>query len=186
MKKQDTWSYDLFMDCIVTQDNYFGGSQVIGDQGFQCGPKLCISYQYWCAPHVKLLDFNNRHRVEIAARRAEVLQFFERLKTDAVGVLRADMDSLNVHYLALPPGLFPVAATAIPEVVPHGKAGLLVPQRDPVALAEALLKLLTDPELQAQQRAFGRAHVGPYSWDRVAERFLEAVNAAEAPTSAPR
>ena len=77
-------------------------------------------------------------------------------------------------------------ATAIPEVVPHGKAGLLVPQRDPVALAEALLKLLTDPELQAQQRAFGRAHVGPYSWDRVAERFLEAVNAAEAPTSAPR
>jgi len=38
-------------------------------------------------PDLKLLDFNNRHRVEIAAHRSEVLQFFNRLKTDAVEVL---------------------------------------------------------------------------------------------------
>jgi len=38
-------------------------------------------------PDLKLLDFNNRHRVEIAARRSEVLQFFNRLKTDATEVL---------------------------------------------------------------------------------------------------
>jgi molybdopterin-containing oxidoreductase family iron-sulfur binding subunit len=38
-------------------------------------------------PDLKLLDFNNRHRVEIAAKRSEVLQFFNRLKTDAVDVL---------------------------------------------------------------------------------------------------
>ncbi len=67
-------------------------------------------------------------------------------------------------------------ATAIPEVVPHGKAGLLVPPRDPQALAEALLQLLTDAELQAQQRAYGREHVGSFSWDRVAEQFLEVVS----------
>jgi glycosyltransferase involved in cell wall biosynthesis len=70
-------------------------------------------------------------------------------------------------------------ATAIPEVVPHGRAGLLVPPRDPAALAEALLTLLTDSALQAQQRAYGRGHVGPFSWDRVAERFLEAVSPPE-------
>ncbi|MEA5412819.1 glycosyltransferase family 4 protein [Synechococcus sp. BA-120 BA3] len=77
-------------------------------------------------------------------------------------------------------------ATAIPEVVPHGKAGLLVPPRDPQALAEALLQLLTDSERQRSCRAFGRTHVVPFSWDRVAERFLEAVNPALAPTSDPR
>jgi anaerobic selenocysteine-containing dehydrogenase/Fe-S-cluster-containing dehydrogenase component len=38
-------------------------------------------------PDLKLLDFSNRHRVEIAAKRSEVLQFFNRLKTDAVDVL---------------------------------------------------------------------------------------------------
>ena len=38
-------------------------------------------------PDLKLLDFNNRHRVEIAAARSEVLQFFKSLKSDAVDVL---------------------------------------------------------------------------------------------------
>jgi glycosyltransferase involved in cell wall biosynthesis len=70
-------------------------------------------------------------------------------------------------------------ATAIPEVVPHGRAGLLVPPRDPQALAEALITLLSNEELQARQRAFGRTHVAPFSWDRVAERFLAAVTSQE-------
>ena len=38
-------------------------------------------------PDLKLLDFNNRHRVEIAARRSEVLEFFNRLHADSVDVL---------------------------------------------------------------------------------------------------
>jgi len=38
-------------------------------------------------PDLTLLDFSRRHRVEIAAKRSEVLQFFDLLKTDAVEVL---------------------------------------------------------------------------------------------------
>jgi len=38
-------------------------------------------------PDLTLLDFNTRHRVEIAASRSEVLHFFESLKTDTVDVL---------------------------------------------------------------------------------------------------
>ncbi|WP_216912828.1 MULTISPECIES: glycosyltransferase family 4 protein [unclassified Synechococcus] len=99
-------------------------------------------------------------------------------RRSAVFCLPSIQEGFGIVFLeAMASGLPVVSttATAIPEVVPHGRAGLLVPPRDPAALAEALVTLLTDPVLQAQQRAYGRAHVGPFSWDRVAERFLEAV-----------
>jgi molybdopterin-containing oxidoreductase family iron-sulfur binding subunit len=51
-------------------------------------------------PDLKLLDFSNRHRVEIAAKRSEVLQFFNRLKTDAVDVLI--LNNVNPAF-SLPP-----------------------------------------------------------------------------------
>ncbi len=66
-------------------------------------------------------------------------------------------------------------ATAIPEVVPHGQAGLLVPPRDPQALAAAILSLLADAALRERCRSFGRQHARDFSWDRVAATFLAAV-----------
>ena len=47
----------------------------------------------------------------------------------------------------------PIVSTdvsAIPEVVQHDVTGLLVPQRDAVALAEALARLLSDASLQTR------------------------------------
>jgi glycosyltransferase involved in cell wall biosynthesis len=66
-------------------------------------------------------------------------------------------------------------ATAIPEVVPHRRAGLLVPPGDVDALAEALIELLRNPDQRAAYGAFGQAHVAAYDWDCVADRFLEQV-----------
>lgn len=40
--------------------------------------------------------------------------------------------------------------TGIPEVVHHERTGLMVPQRDPFALAAAIERLLDDPELRVQ------------------------------------
>lgn len=103
-------------------------------------------------------------------------------RRSAVFCLPSIQEGFGIVFLeAMASGLPVVSttATAIPEVVPHGRAGLLVPSRDLQALAEALLQLLTDPELQARCRAYGREHVTPFSWDRVAERFLEAVSSQE-------
>ncbi|HWQ12399.1 MAG TPA: glycosyltransferase family 4 protein, partial [Roseiflexaceae bacterium] len=66
-------------------------------------------------------------------------------------------------------------AAAIPEVVPHGRAGTLVPPGDVAALAGALVELLQRPELRASYAAYGQEHVERYDWGRVAESFLEAV-----------
>jgi glycosyltransferase involved in cell wall biosynthesis len=103
-------------------------------------------------------------------------------RRSAVFCLPSIQEGFGIVFLeAMASGLPVVSttATAIPEVVLDGRAGLLVPPRDPQALAEALLQLLTDSELQQSCRAFGRDHVGPFSWDRVAERFLEAVSSQE-------
>jgi glycosyltransferase involved in cell wall biosynthesis len=45
--------------------------------------------------------------------------------------------------------------TGIPEVLRDGETGLMVPQRDPAALADAIERLLADPELRV--RLAGRA-----------------------------
>jgi len=59
----------------------------------------------------------------------------------------------------------PVVSTfsgAIPEYVPDGEAGLLVPERDPQALAEAIQRLLADNELRTklgrQARLYAAEH----------------------------
>jgi len=59
----------------------------------------------------------------------------------------------------------PVVATAvggIPEIVVDGKTGLLVPPRDPEALAAAVLRLLEDRELAQRLGAAGRGFVNQH------------------------
>ena len=53
----------------------------------------------------------------------------------------------------------PVVATevgGVPELVEDGVTGFLVPPRDPDALAEALQKLIADPELRRRMGEAGR------------------------------
>lgn len=66
-------------------------------------------------------------------------------------------------------------SSAVPEVVPEGKAGLLVPPDDPLALEGALVRLLRDPPLRRRMGEAGRRIAGEHGWDRIARLFLSAV-----------
>ncbi len=66
-------------------------------------------------------------------------------------------------------------AAAIPEVVEDGVAGVLVPPRDPPALAAAIRELLASPERRREMGEAGRRAVTRFTPDRVAGRLLEAV-----------
>ena len=71
----------------------------------------------------------------------------------------------------------PVVATDIPgyrEVVDQGVEGLLVPPRDPEALAAGLLRILTEPELAARLGEAGRERARSFDWSIVVDR-LEAL-----------
>lgn len=66
---------------------------------------------------------------------------------------------------------------AIPEILDGGRAGVLVPPGDPTALAEALLRVLTDDELAREIGAAGRGEVERrLTWDHVADRMSPALS----------
>jgi len=68
------------------------------------------------------------------------------------------------------------------DAIADNCSGLLVPPEDPVALAAALRRLLSDRGLAARLGEQGRARVlGHFTWRRVAERFLAAMEEAAAP-----
>ena len=83
----------------------------------------------------------------------------------------------------------PVVASDIPgyaSVLTHRQEGLLVPPRDPQALALAIVRLLADRELRTRLGGAGRVTAARYAWPRIAARVLEvyeraAVNATTAP-----
>jgi glycosyltransferase involved in cell wall biosynthesis len=77
-------------------------------------------------------------------------------------------------------GLPVVASTfgGFPEVVDEGRTGLLVPPRDPAALAAAVQALLDDPARRAAMAAAAPAWAAQYSWPAVTERVEAAYHAA--------
>ena len=79
----------------------------------------------------------------------------------------------------------PVVATDIPgyrEVVSDGVEGLLVPPRDPEALAAGLVRVLTERELAKRLGEAGRERARTFDWplvvDRVEELYLRAIESA--------
>ncbi|MCL6647180.1 MAG: glycosyltransferase family 4 protein [Chloroflexi bacterium] len=75
---------------------------------------------------------------------------------------------------AMASGLPIVATTAaaVPEVVPAGRAGLLVPPGNVPALAEALTSLLGAPDQRRAFAAFGQDYVARFDWPLVAQHLL--------------
>jgi glycosyltransferase involved in cell wall biosynthesis len=67
----------------------------------------------------------------------------------------------------------------IPEVIVDGEHGLLVPERDPAALAAAITRLLDDRELAGHLGAAARRRVlEELTWDATAARFEAAYRRA--------
>lgn len=87
----------------------------------------------------------------------------------------------NVALEALVSGTAVIATPAggITQVLQDGETGLLVPERDPVALAAAIERLLDDPVGRTALGERARRDIqARFGWGRVAERFEAAYDAA--------
>lgn len=75
-----------------------------------------------------------------------------------------------------------IATTAVGAVagglVQNEQTGLVIPPDDPTALASAIDRLLTDPEIQARLGEAGRAALAGYTYDAMADAFDLAIAAA--------
>jgi glycosyltransferase involved in cell wall biosynthesis len=105
-------------------------------------------------------------------------------RTDVDSVLRAvDVGALSSDREGSPLLLFecmandtPLVATAVggvPDVIEHDRTGMLVPRRDPEAMAQALVGLLTDPARRAAMAEAARAALPGYTIDATAARFAD-------------
>lgn len=94
-----------------------------------------------------------------------------------------NLDGLPTSILEAMAAAKPVVASAvagIPLVVEHEQTGLLVPQRNPQALADALQKLLQDEDFRKRLGAEGRRRVlSQYNWDTVAQTFTRLYKQAQ-------
>lgn len=89
-------------------------------------------------------------------------------------VLPSRSDNLPLAILEAMQAGLPIVATrvgGIPEEVRHEEEGLLVPPEDPVALAEALTRIICDSELRRRLGAAARARAATFTWERTAEQY---------------
>ena len=99
---------------------------------------------------------------------ARVFALPSHLRSEAFGIVQLEAMASAI----------PVVNTRIPSGVPSvsldGETGITVPPADPGALAQALTRLLDDPELSGRMGEAGRRRVAQlYSLDGMAERTLD-------------
>jgi glycosyltransferase involved in cell wall biosynthesis len=113
---------------------------------------------------------------------ADVADYFARARCVVLPYKRSSQS--GVAHLAFTMGR-PVVATRvgdIPAVVGDEVSGLLVAPEDPAALAEAMIRLLTDAELAASMgKAGAQRLVDGASWDEIAGQFLRALPSTRNP-----
>ncbi len=90
-------------------------------------------------------------------------------------------ESFGIVLVEAMAGGLPVVASDIPgydEVVRDGVDGLLVPSRNPAALAVAVARVLGDPGLATQLAAAGRIRATTFDWSVVIEQVEDAYRRA--------
>jgi glycosyltransferase involved in cell wall biosynthesis len=91
------------------------------------------------------------------------------------------VDSMPLSLLEAFAAGLPIVSTAtggIPDFVSHEQTGLLVPQRDPAAMAAGALRLVREPELAARVASNARAASANYAWPAVGPHWLALYKAA--------
>jgi glycosyltransferase involved in cell wall biosynthesis len=93
-----------------------------------------------------------------------------------VAALSSDYEGMPLFLLECMANRTPLVATAvggIPSVIDDGSSGILVPPRDPSALAAGLCDLLRDPERRRRMAEAAADRVAPFRIEAVTQQFVD-------------
>ena len=88
--------------------------------------------------------------------------------------------SAEATYEALAAGVPVVTTRAAGSVVRDGIDGRIVPERDAVALADAIAEIVEDRDRRARMSIAARQRARDYTWERYGERLVQALQALPA------
>jgi glycosyltransferase involved in cell wall biosynthesis len=91
----------------------------------------------------------------------------------AIPSLSEGFSTVGIEGLAA--GIPVITTSAAGTVVRNGVDGLIFPERDPEALANAIVQIVEDRPMREQMSIAARERASDYTWDRYGERLIEAL-----------
>lgn len=85
---------------------------------------------------------------------------------EGLGIVLLEAQALGVPVVGTNVG-------GIPDVIAHEQSGLLVPPSDPKALAEAIVRILSDRALGERLATTASARLEKFDWDRIATQYAK-------------
>ncbi len=136
---------------------------------------LVIAGDGECRPELERLagELELQGHVHFLGNRADVDAI---LKAADVAALSSDFEGSPMFVAECMANGTPLVSTAvggIPDMLEGGRSGVLVTPRDPAALAEAVIRLLVDPDERSRLAAEGSRRLADFSAEAVAARYGE-------------
>lgn len=136
---------------------------------------LVIAGEGVCQPELERLvyELGLREHVHFLGRRRDVTSILDDVE---VGAMSSDWEGMPLFVFECMATHTPIVATnvgGLPEIVQNGETGVLVPPRDPDALAAAISRLLTDPPYRDRLADAAGERLGQFTIERLTDRFAE-------------
>ncbi|MCX6750410.1 MAG: glycosyltransferase family 4 protein [Candidatus Pacearchaeota archaeon] len=136
--------------------------------------KQLTKYEFWFAgegplanlierPNTKNLGFKSTEELVKLYNQATICIFPS--YTESFGLVGLEAMSCGRAVIATPLGFS--------EYIENGKDGIIIPAKDEVALKNAIVNLMTNEKKRKMLEKNAREKALKYSWDKVAEKYLE-------------
>jgi glycosyltransferase involved in cell wall biosynthesis len=125
------------------------------------------------------------HRIRFLGTRHDIDSILRSLD---VAAMSSDWEGMPLFAFECMAAGTPLVATSVggvPEIVDDGISGLLVPPRDPAALANAIMRLLADDSLRERLGAASAARIDEYRIEAVAGSIADMYETLLADARAP-